>query len=244
MIFANSQENSKGEKSDKITKVSSVIYAALNGENYEKGKIIASENLQKTKAADENKITQTGEALSVNFVSRKLNLEKDFMRKNKSLDLKILDDDSEITIPINRGKLLHGIFAEIKTKNDIETAINKFVFEGAVAESEKTELKNFVQTAISQTQVEQWYSGKYKLFNECTIIAKNADEKIESKRPDRVMIDGKNAIIVDFKFGKKNKKYNTQVAEYMKLMREMNYESVSGFLWYVDEKEVEEVKSL
>ena len=50
-------------------------------------------------------------------------------------------------------------------------------------------------------------------------------------------------VVVDFKFGKPNKKYNKQVKGYMNLLVRMGYEKeqINGYLWYVDEGKVEKV---
>jgi hypothetical protein len=216
------------------------MYSALNSGNLTAGEIIASANIINKKS--ENRINITPNAIDVPFVSH--NYSATFIQSNNARKFagNAYTETTSSMLPVNRGKLLHRIFAEIKNKNDINAVINKFQFDGIIKENEKADLKNFVVNAIAQSQVEQWYCGDYKLFNECTIITKNDDNEIITKRPDRVMINDENTIIVDFKFGKANKKYNAQVAEYMALMREMNYKNVSGFLWYVDDGVVEEIK--
>ena len=56
---------------------------------------------------------------------------------------------------------------------------------------------------------------------------------LQTRRPDRVMMKDGEVIVVDFKFGKKRKAYNTQVKEYMDLLSDMGYENIRGYLWYV-----------
>jgi CRISPR/Cas system-associated exonuclease Cas4 (RecB family) len=62
-------------------------------------------------------------------------------------------------------------------------------------------------------------------------------------RPDRVMINklNENAVVIDYKTGKKSLKHNKQVEEYNELMREMGYENVLGYIWYLKENEIVEV---
>jgi ATP-dependent helicase/nuclease subunit A len=47
--------------------------------------------------------------------------------------------------------------------------------------------------------------------------------------------------VVDFKFGKANKKYNKQVKGYMQLLSRMGYKNITGYLWYVEEEIIEKV---
>ncbi|MDR1983843.1 MAG: UvrD-helicase domain-containing protein [Prevotellaceae bacterium] len=230
----------KKETTDKKNNVSSVIYSALNKENFKSGQIVATTN-SVTKTS-ENKINLSAQPLTVPFVST--NYDATFIQSSSAREFAKTNDDETIynMVPVNRGRLLHRIFAEIKTQDDINMAVEKFRFDGIIQQSNKQELKDFVVNAIVKSHVEHWYSGEYKLFNECEIITKNDNGDIITKRPDRVMIDNENTIIIDFKFGKQNKSYNAQVAEYMRLMTEMNYKNVCGFLWYVDDNIIEEIK--
>ena len=60
-----------------------------------------------------------------------------------------------------------------------------------------------------------------------------------------VMINGNEAVVVDYKFGEKQeKRHYSQVKNYLKLIRQMGYEKVSGFLWYVELNRVEAVNEL
>ena len=92
-------------------------------------------------------------------------------------------------------------------------------------------------------QVAEWFSSKWKLFNECNIICKDPlTGEVITHRPDRVMTDGNEMIVVDFKFGKPKPQYNNQIRRYMSLLRNMNYHNIKGYLWYVYSNQIEEVK--
>ena len=56
------------------------------------------------------------------------------------------------------------------------------------------------------------------------------------------MTDGQQMVVVDFKFGRPRDEYHMQVREYMKLLRQMGYRQVSGYLWFVYSNKIEEVK--
>ena len=94
--------------------------------------------------------------------------------------------------------------------------------------------------SVLNNMVQEWYSGAYRLFNECAIIYKEKGT-IEVRRPDRVMMNDDEVVVVDFKFGKKNKKYNEQVKGYISLLAEMGYKNIIGYLWYVYDGELEKV---
>ena len=55
------------------------------------------------------------------------------------------------------------------------------------------------------------------------------------------MIKDDEAIVVDYKFGRRNDEYKKQVAHYMELLVQMGYKKVKGYLWYGYENKIEEV---
>ena len=67
------------------------------------------------------------------------------------------------------------------------------------------------------------------------------DGVLQTRRPDRVMMQDGQVVVVDFKFGKPNKKYNKQVQGYMQLLTKMGYGNIRGYLWYVEEEKIEKV---
>ncbi len=60
------------------------------------------------------------------------------------------------------------------------------------------------------------------------------------RRPDRVMVSGKRAVVVDFKTGTPRSGDQRQVANYMDKMVAMcyNYKAVEGYLFYTKAREV------
>ena len=60
--------------------------------------------------------------------------------------------------------------------------------------------------------------------------------------PDRVMVKGNDAIVLDYKSGIKEEKHKSQVRKYASLLEEMGYERVSTHLLYTATMELEEVK--
>lgn len=173
----------------------------------------------------------------------------DFRQSNKSKDFVQATGDEPLGNDRNRyikmGNILHQVFSTIYTKADVAQKLKALEQEGIIYNDEITteELVKFINTAFEDEQVERWFSDRWQLFNECSII--EYDEKtdeVREHRPDRVMTDGREIIIVDFKFGKPRKEYQQQVVRYMNLLRSMGNEQVKGYLWYVMRKEIVEVK--
>jgi len=166
----------------------------------------------------------------------------EFRQSNRSADFiqGVGEEESENRF-IDRGKLLHTLFSAIETEADIEPAIQRLIFEGVIGSEEaEEEIRSITQRAFLLPLIRNWYSGEWLLFNECAILYKE-DGTLQTRRPDRVMMKNNQVVVVDFKFGKKNKKYNKQVQGYMSLLSQMSYTNISGYLWYVEEGTIESV---
>lgn len=189
-----------------------------------------------------NRLSQKAVKLPVHMESMLHNIE--FRQSNRSADFIAGVDEAESSQRfINRGRLLHTLFSAIETKEDIDNAISQLVFEGVIGSTEtEEEIRRLTERAFSMPQVKDWYSGTWQLFNECDIIWQENGE-LRTRRPDRVMIRGEEIVVVDFKFGKPNKRYNRQVQGYMQLLIRMGYaaENIRGYLWYVEENNIESV---
>jgi hypothetical protein len=56
------------------------------------------------------------------------------------------------------------------------------------------------------------------------------------------MIRGSRAVVVDYKFGRgTSPAHATQIRDYMRLLGEMGYTDVEGWLWYVSLDRIEKV---
>lgn len=231
--------------------VSEVLYQSINkvtladnieweeSEPYEYGELCPSQ--EDKKKTSSNKLTAQSNKLSIKMESLLHTIE--FKQSNRSADfIKGEDYDASETKYIDQGRLLHNLFSVIETKEDIPNAIARLLFEGVIESHEAAEkIKKLAQWALGHPKVAEWYSGAYTLFNECAIIYKE-NGTLQTRRPDRVMMKDNKVVVVDFKFGKKNKVYNEQVKGYMSLLSQMGYRNITGYLWYVFENELEEIK--
>ena len=166
-----------------------------------------------------------------------------FRQSNKSHDFINGEDidPSDANRYIKVGNILHQLFSTILTEDDIEPRLKELEQEGVIYNDEVTsrELQNKIANALMNEKVKDWFSSRWKLFNECTILDYDKESgDIHEHRPDRVMTDGKEIIVVDFKFGKPREEYHEQVQRYMSLLMRMGYEKVSGYIWYVVRNEI------
>ena len=142
---------------------------------------------------------------------------------------------------IARGELLHELLSKLRTGKELTRQLKKMRLKGIIAtDAEFFNIEKLIKKALDNPKAFEWFNGKYKLYNECTILYNEKNEEM-SRRPDRVMVCGDEAIIVDFKFGIPKLEYQDQVRKYMSLLSQLGYNKVKGYLWYVYNNKIEEV---
>lgn len=168
-----------------------------------------------------------------------------FRQSNRSQAFIEADESDEIERLnyIQTGSVLHQIFSMIRTTDDIEDALKQLQFEGVLYDEQITpeRITAMLRKRLQDPRVADWFSPRWNLFNECTILTME-DGEVKERRPDRVMTDGQHWVVVDFKFGSPKPEYGDQVREYMALIKTMQPEAeVNGYLWFVYSNKIEEV---
>ena len=154
------------------------------------------------------------------------------------------DEQAEQQSYIKTGLLLHYLFSNIETVDDVDSCLHDMEMEGLFDESVITpnKLKNMLHKRFSNPKVKEWFGGGWTLFNECSILSYDPNtDKLTEHRPDRVMKRGDEVQIVDFKFGKPQPEHTDQVRRYISLTHDMGYTDVKGYLWYVYSDNIVEV---
>ena len=103
-------------------------------------------------------------------------------------------------------------------------------------------VSSMLRKRLESPRVKEWFSDKWTLYNECTILYTDASGHVCERRPDRVMSDGQRLVVVDFKFGHSRPEYQEQVREYMSLLKQMGHSQVEGYIWYVYSNQIESVR--
>ena len=139
------------------------------------------------------------------------------------------------------GELMHLVLSEVEKREDLDSALRNILeLRGLIATSKQYDrIKDILERALANPKARSWFDGTYKLFNERSILVAGREES--SRRPDRVMIKGDTAIVVDYKFAHEDSEHSKQVKDYMDLLSAIGYKNVSGYVWYVYKNEIKQV---
>lgn len=174
-----------------------------------------------------------------------------FRQSNASSDFVLTDEElrqkQERQQYITTGNILHSLFASIHDSRDLDKAISQLEFDGVLYGEaiDRDTLRATIANRLSTPEVRRWFDPHWQVFNECAILTYDDEaERVVERRPDRVIYDGHEMVVIDFKTGAESPKHQQQVQQYMSLLTEMGYPQVSGYLWYIHTNRIIPVKPL
>lgn len=146
-------------------------------------------------------------------------------------------DEDERMKGVNFGNLLHELMSRVVTLDQLPKALTAMQYEGMIDADQTNKLETATKELEKHPVVNAWFDPQWQVKTEVPILSTSG----EMSRLDRVMINGTKAVVIDYKTGEHNPKYNKQIGAYKKLLTDMGYEQVKGYLLYVDDMEVAEV---
>ncbi|HET7733609.1 MAG TPA: 3'-5' exonuclease, partial [Paludibacter sp.] len=116
--------------------------------------------------------------------------------RHQSLDY-LLENQQLTDSRLNYGLIMHDILRNITRKSDQQKAIQGMIREGRINEKESKTVEQEMEKFWNLPGTETWFAEDVRVLNETTILIPTG----EQYRPDRVIIKGNEATIVDYKFG-------------------------------------------
>ncbi|WP_269686723.1 UvrD-helicase domain-containing protein [Flavobacterium lacustre] len=131
---------------------------------------------------------------------------------------------------IEYGNLIHEILSFVKTKNDVDIAITKSIENGLITFGQKETVFNTIREIVNHSELEICFAEGNEVLNEQTIIQKEG----KTVKPDRmVLTKNKEVLLLDYKTGTHNVKYQQQLEDYRDAIEKMGYKVVKKALVYV-----------
>lgn len=141
---------------------------------------------------------------------------------------------------LSDGIRLHRLFERAITEQDLRNAVKRMSLDCLIDAEQAESLNTQISNILMDSRVKEWFSEQWDSVKcENAIIYGG-----EIRRPDRVMISGDRAVVVDYKFGdKRSSVYRKQIAEYMRLLSDMGkYNRIEGYVWYISLGEIENIE--
>ncbi len=129
------------------------------------------------------------------------------------------------------GKMVHQLFARIKSVNELENTIASFVLQGMVDEREAKGLKKSIEELIINPLLAPCFAEGAHHYSEKEILLPGGD----IYRPDRVVLFENETLLIDYKTGGREESHDDQIRHYASLLDEMGCKNVICRLVYVND---------
>ena len=222
------------------TKQNSSESTSLNIVNLLEQYVRSHDDMQTIADDDTRLLVQMGdlqpvEATAEQHTAESLTLTYDSVSALPRLKLRYTPDDAGSER--HYGLLMHDILSQLRTADDLPKILQQQVMNGKLAADQLSPVQDTIDQLLANEQARTWFSENYRVLNETEIITPQG----QLYRPDRVMMNGHDVVVVDYKFGTQHEpRYNQQVQRYAELIRSMGF-AVSGYIWYAQTNDLEQV---
>jgi ATP-dependent exoDNAse (exonuclease V) beta subunit len=137
------------------------------------------------------------------------------------------------------GIHMHTVLSRLRFADELDETLSVIINEGLIARAEVQDVQGQLSSLLSDARIANWFSREWHVRTEVPVLLPDGDEN----RMDRLMVKDKKVVVVDYKTGARKKSDERQVMQYMDVLRQMNFFEVEGYLLYLTENEIVEVKS-
>jgi ATP-dependent exoDNAse (exonuclease V) beta subunit len=192
--------------------------------------------------ADTSKLTTIEDAVSLKSSLDIGNDEDKAPTKEESQVKEVKITDEELNRRTQRGLWLHNVLADMTRLDDLDQAMQRMNARQPLDDDIFEEYHQNLVEAFERipSYRDRWFVEPHDILTESAIYDPDYDKVL---RPDRlVFFDDGSVEIVDYKFTSGELAgHVAQVTSYVNLLRQMGYDSVSGYLWYPLKGEVVKV---
>lgn len=137
---------------------------------------------------------------------------------------------------IRLGLRTHAALALVTTADNVSEAIKRYSVAENLDEAESKALQTEIEAIVAAPNCKVFFDPRWQVRNECDLVFRG-----EVMRPDRVLTDGDEAWVVDYKTGSPLPQHRTQVTGYCQALRAMGFRTVRGFVLYTADRQAVEI---
>ena len=132
---------------------------------------------------------------------------------------------------IEKGQLIHDLFAQINTEADVERVLKNGKNEGLFTSEEKEELRDSILRVTGHPELKQYFGAGVVNYNEREMISEDGF----LLRPDRLNFLENSVVIIDYKTGTSSYAHLEQISGYGGQLEKMGYRVEKKILVYINE---------
>lgn len=125
------------------------------------------------------------------------------------------------------GNLIHNAFEKIIYEGDIDLA-NSYIDQQGLPIEICIKAKQIIKDVLNHPVLKKYYKEGLDVYNEHSFVTQSGEVNIM----DRIVFDGNNVTIMDYKTGRFNKNHQLQIENYGNILMNLGYSVVSKILVY------------
>ena len=139
---------------------------------------------------------------------------------------------------IDYGNLIHEMMSVIYTEDDIEKTLESYVNKGLMPKDIKEANRKVIKEIVNHPELKSYFDKSAQIITERDILTDTGQVII----PDRLVFNGKEVVIIDYKTGKPSLNHQRQIDNYALVLQKMKFDVVHKILVYID-SEIKIIKS-
>ncbi|MDC6385311.1 ATP-dependent helicase [Flagellimonas taeanensis] len=133
---------------------------------------------------------------------------------------------------IELGNLVHFALSQIRTVADVDPVLERLEREGHCSKGAAVDIKQKIMAVVDHPKLQAFFQEGPQIWNEQEILTANGP----SLRPDRMVISGNEATIIDYKTGKPSPSHKEQISQYGDILKEMGHTIKHSIIVYIDQQ--------
>ncbi len=152
------------------------------------------------------------------------------------IDKNVLSED-EFTAQ-EYGNFMHDVLSRVNYIEDLPEVLESYISGGLISKESANELRENIEKTIIGSEVEEYFQkDSFAVFNEREIMTSEGG----ILRPDRMMVNDEEVVIIDYKTGIPDEKHEDQLRTYSRVLGELEDKRISSFLIYFGMGEIRRV---
>ncbi len=136
------------------------------------------------------------------------------------------------------GNILHQILATVIRTDELADAIDALILDGILSEEERSTFVKSATEVLEHPELGALLRQAKDRLTERAIVTTDG----HLQRPDQVLFMEDRLVVIDYKFTfQEDPKHDEQVCNYVRLLTEMGYKTVEGYLFYAVNKKLKAV---
>ncbi|RDY59698.1 UvrD-helicase domain-containing protein [Flagellimonas nanhaiensis] len=140
--------------------------------------------------------------------------------------------DDERRAAIDMGNLVHFALSKIKTAKDIQEVMSNLLVSGHAQKEVLDKIQQKILDVVNHPDLIKYFGEDLEIMNEQEILTANG----LALRPDRIMISGNEASVIDYKTGSPSPSHKAQILHYAEILKQMNFKIKDSIIVYIDQK--------